>query len=58
MWQGVPGTGVVMLFEVSTTNDDNVDNRFYEPQDRIPAVEEDDEIKYLMFADYKNYVKF
>lgn len=58
MWQGVPGTGDVMLFEVSTSNDDNVDNRFYEPQDRIPTVEEDDEIKYLIFSDYKNYVKF
>ena len=58
MWQGVPGTGDVMLFEVSTSNDDNVDNRFYEPQDRIPIVEEDDEIKYLIFSDYKNYVKF
>ena len=58
MWQGVPGTGDVMLFEVSTSNDDNVDNRFYEPQDRIPIVEEYDEIKYLIFSDYKNYVKF
>lgn len=26
-WQGVPGTGAVMLFEVSTCNDDTIDNR-------------------------------
>lgn len=57
-WQGVPGTGDVMLFEVSTTNDDHVDNRFYVKQDRIPTVEEDAETKYLMFADYENYITY
>lgn len=57
MWRGVPGTGDVLLFEVSTTNDDNVDNCFYESNDRIPQVEEDEEVKHLIFADYKNYIK-
>ncbi|MGX8850852.1 D-lyxose/D-mannose family sugar isomerase [Amedibacillus sp. YH-ame10] len=57
-WQGVPGTGDVMLFEVSTTNDDMVDNRFYEAKDRIPSVEEDCEASYLIFADYKNHVNW
>ncbi|MDO4518740.1 MAG: D-lyxose/D-mannose family sugar isomerase [Eubacteriales bacterium] len=56
-WQGVPGTGPVMLFEVSTSNDDNIDNRFYEKTGRIPAVEEDEEIRHLMFADYPTYYK-
>lgn len=56
-WQGVPGTGDVILFEVSTTNDDNIDNRFYSTSKRIPSVVEDEEPKYLMFADYKNYYK-
>ena len=37
-WQGVPGTGDVILFEVSSTNDDNIDNRFYRNGDRIPDV--------------------
>lgn len=57
-WQGVPGTGDVMLFEVSTTNDDRVDNRFYEAKNRIPEVIEDVEAQYLIFNDYKNYITF
>lgn len=57
-WKGVPGTGKVILFEVSSTNDDMVDNRFYEASGRIPEIEEDVEPKYLIFADYKDYVKF
>ncbi len=54
-WQAIPGTGDIILFEVSTTNDDNIDNRFYQNGKRIPDVVEDEEPKYLMFADYKNY---
>lgn len=54
-WQGVPGTGDIILFEVSTTNDDNIDNRFHANGKRIPDVVEDEEPVYLMFADYKNY---
>jgi len=54
-WVGEPGTGKIMLFEVSMTNDDFTDNRFYEELDRIPATEEDEDIKYLTFNDYKNY---
>lgn len=57
-WQGVPGTGDIMLFEVSMCNDDNIDNRFYQPSSRIPTMEEDEAPKYLMFADYPNYTKF
>ncbi len=36
-----PGTGAVLLGEVSMCNDDNVDNFFYEPIGRFPAIEED-----------------
>ena len=54
-WQGVPGTGPVMLFEVSTTNDDTIDNRFHTAGERIPEIIEDEEPKYLIFADYKDY---
>lgn len=53
---GEPGTGKVMLFEVSTTNDDTVDNRFYEASGRFPSIEEDVEPRYLIFRDYKKYV--
>ena len=55
-WKGV--NGKVMLFEVSTTNDDYIDNRFYSAQGRMPEIEEDEEPQYLIFNDYKNYIKF
>lgn len=57
-WRGVPGTGDVILFEVSTTNDDNIDNRFHTAGERIPTMEEDEPVKYLMFADYPHYTRF
>ena len=57
-WQAVPGKGDVILFEVSTTNDDTIDNRFHTAGERIPNMEEDVEPKYLMFADYPKYTKF
>lgn len=58
MWQGVPGTGDVILFEVSTTNDDTIDNRFYTASERIPSLEEDEPAEHLIFADYPQYTKF
>ena len=36
-----PGTGAVLLGEVSQCNDDNTDNRFNPPVGRFPAIEED-----------------
>ena len=35
-----PGSGPVLLGEVSQCNDDNTDNRFYEKLGRFPAIEE------------------
>ncbi len=55
MWQGIPGTGSVMLFEVSACNDDNVDNRFYRAGKRIPEIEEDEAPEHLIFKDYTKY---
>lgn len=57
-WQGVPGTGAVMLFEVSTCNDDTIDNRFHTAGGRLPDIEEDVKPKHLIFNDYKNYTVF
>jgi D-lyxose ketol-isomerase len=48
--------GKVMLFEVSTTNDDTIDNRFHSVQGRFPDIEEDVPAEYLIFQDYKKYV--
>lgn len=57
-WKGVEGTGDIALFEVSTTNDDRIDNRFYEANERIPNIIEDVAPEYLIFKDYNKYVKF
>ncbi len=58
MWQGVPGTGPVMLFEVSACNDDNIDNRFHGSGKRIPEIEEDQAPRHLIFKDYRKYTAF
>lgn len=51
-WHGRKGTGKIMVWEVSSTNDDNVDNRFLEDVPRFSEVEEDEPIKHVLFADY------
>lgn len=56
-WVGEKNTGKVMLFEVSTTNDDTIDNRFHSAKGRLPEIEEDEPVRYLIFADYPLYVK-
>lgn len=53
-WQAIPGTGDVMLFEVSKVNDDNIDNRFKVPGGRFPQIEEDEDAEYLIFKDYNS----
>jgi len=47
----------VLVGEVSTVNDDNTDNRFYEPIDRFPEIEEDEAPLYLLVNDYDRYYK-
>lgn len=39
---GENGTGTVLVAEVSMTNDDTLDNRFYDPVGRFPKIEEDE----------------
>lgn len=46
------GTGPVLLGEVSQCNDDNTDNRFYEPVGRFPAIEEDEPPYRLLCTEY------
>ena len=41
-----------LIGEVSKTNDDNVDNHFYEPVGRFPNIEEDEPILYPLFSEY------
>ena len=51
-WQGVKGTGKIMLFEVSSTNDDKTDNRSLEDLPRLISIEADTALKYYLFSDY------
>ena len=48
----VPGTGSVLIGEVSQCNDDNTDNRFYDEVGRFPAIEEDEEPYRLLCNEY------
>lgn len=57
-WIGEKGTGQIMLFEVSSTNDDTIDNRFYSANERLPVIIEDEEPRYLLFKDYEKYVQY
>ena len=50
---GEPGTGPVLVGEVSCTNDDHVDNRFLSPTGRFPSIEEDEPARYLLFSELK-----
>ena len=47
-----PGTGEVLLGEVSMCNDDNNDNRFYDPVGRCPEIEEDEAPYRLLCNEY------
>lgn len=47
-----PGTGDVLIGEVSMCNDDNTDNRFYENVGRFPAIEEDEAPYRLLCTEY------
>lgn len=48
----VPGSGDVLLGEVSQCNDDNNDNRFLPPVGRFPAIEEDEPPYRLLCGEY------
>lgn len=47
-----PGTGNVLIGEVSQCNDDNTDNRFNPPVGRFPAIEEDEPPYRLLCNEY------
>jgi len=47
-----PGTGAVLIGEVSQCNDDNTDNRFNPPVGRFPAIEEDEPPYRLLCNEY------
>ena len=47
-----PGTGAILIGEVSQCNDDNTDNRFEPPVGRFPAIEEDEPPYRLLCNEY------
>ena len=47
-----PGTGNILIGEVSQCNDDNTDNRFNPPVGRFPAIEEDEPPYRLLCNEY------
>ena len=47
-----PGTGAVLLGEVSQCNDDEHDNRFNPPVGRFPSIEEDEPPYRLLCSEY------
>lgn len=47
-----PGTGCVLLGEVSMCNDDKADNRFYQPMGRFPEIVEDEQPYRLLCNEY------
>lgn len=46
-----------LVGEVSRVNDDHIDNRFYDPVGRFPAIEEDEAPLHLLYNDYARYYK-
>ena len=49
---GKNSTGRVLLGEISSVNDDNVDNRFLEDLPRFPEIEEDEPARYVLITEY------
>lgn len=47
--------GRVLVGEVSMVNDDNSDNRFFQPVGRFPVIQEDEPPLYLLVQDYGKY---
>ncbi len=48
--------GKALIGEVSSVNDDTVDNRFHEAMPRFPEIEEDQAPRRLLVTDYPDYV--
>lgn len=49
---GEEGSGTILLGEVSSVNDDRIDNHFLEPVSRFPAIEEDEPPSYFLSFEY------
>lgn len=52
---GLAGAGRVLVGEVSSVNDDRIDNRFHAPAGRFPAIDEDVAPLHLLTPDYPRF---
>ncbi len=50
--------GRTLVGEVSLVNDDEKDNRFYEPVGRFPTIDEDETPMHLLCTDYPKYYRY
>lgn len=50
-------SGKLLIGEVSSVNDDMVDNQFNEKLERFAKIDEDVKPLYLLYVDYKKYLK-
>ncbi len=50
------GSGPVVIGEVSQVNDDEHDNRFFDPIGRFPSIEEDEPPLHLLCTDYEKWI--
>ena len=55
-FHGEPGSGRVLVGEVSAVNDDSTDNYFVGGSPRFPEIEEDVEPEFLLVNDYERYL--
>lgn len=53
---GEKGKGKVLVGEISMTNDDKSDNRFYREEGRFPYIEEDVPLERLLCFEYPKYL--
>ena len=51
-FKGEPGFGTVLAGEVSSVNDDNIDNRFLNKLPRFPSIDEDEPPVHLLCTEY------
>jgi D-lyxose ketol-isomerase len=47
------GEGTLVCGEVSSINDDNIDNRFHSPMPRYAEIEEDQPPRYVLCNEYE-----
>ncbi len=54
---GEPGSGPVLVGEVSSVNDDRNDNVYHQPQSRYPTIQEDTRPYRLLVSDYERIMQ-